>query len=302
MAEYYESIYTGEKIDELLGWVEKNDDYALADLQNGITANKTGIAGVVSSLDGKVDKVDGKGLSSNDYTDAEKARLASAALVDSAGKIPASLLPDGIEAVVIADNVTAFPATGDEKHLYFSRSNATLYYWGEAGMYVPTAGGSGGGGDIPWERIVTGVSVEYRDDDTYQLCVVARYGDEEGTETLNPIPEASASGAGLMSVAQNNMLERLADKVFPLSIALTLSPNVSLLERGQDTIEDAVLSWKAYVDGREVTPDTMTVREQCPALGTDTTTETTEQGYTVAVLAATTTLTVTCKSDRKSVV
>lgn len=211
-----------------------------------------------------------------------------------------ALTLSGMGRLVVRDSKSQFPSTGDGGALYLSRSNATLYYWGEAGVYVPIEGG-GGGGDIPWERIVTGVSVEYPDSgQPDRLCVVAGYGDEEGTETYSPIPLASSSGAGLMSVAQNAMLGKLEEKVFPLSLSLSLSPSPGLLERGEDTVEDAVLSWRAYIDGGEVVPDSAEVREYCPDLGTDTKTETTEREYTVAVLAATTTLTVRCLYGNRS--
>ena len=202
--------------------------------------------------------------------------------------------------LVIRDSKSLFPATGEENALYLSRSNATLYYWGEAGMYVPIEGG-GSGGDIPWERIVTEVSVEYPEhENPDRLCVVSKYGDEEGTELQSVIPLASGEGAGLMSVSQNTLLKKLEEKVFPLSLSLSLEPDVSLLEMGVDTIEDAVLSWRAYVDGSEVLPDSATVREQCPDLGIDTTTEVNEQQYGISVLAATTTLTVSANYEGRS--
>ena len=314
---------------------------------------------IAALRDGKVDKEDGKGLSSNDFTDEEKARLErntsdietnTEAIKQNATDIASvvtdlATLTEGVKKntsditknasditsivsdlaalskgvtkntsdietvvtylssagrLVIRDSKSLFPATGEENALYLSRSNATLYYWGEAGMYVPIEGG-GSGGDIPWERIVTEVSVEYPEhENPDRLCVVSKYGDEEGTELQSVIPLASGEGAGLMSVSQNTLLKKLEEKVFPLSLSLSLEPDVSLLEMGVDTIEDAVLSWRAYVDGSEVLPDSATVREQCPDLGIDTTTEVNEQQYGISVLAATTTLTVSANYEGRS--
>lgn len=56
----YELPYTGKEVEELLGKV---------------TSNETAIGQLEESVDGKVDKSDGKGLSSNDYTTEEKDKL-----------------------------------------------------------------------------------------------------------------------------------------------------------------------------------------------------------------------------------
>ena len=63
-------------------WTNKQDnvDYIMAEDVNSLAAaiidNEESIANINTDIDGKVDKVAGKGLSSNDYTDEEKAKLA----------------------------------------------------------------------------------------------------------------------------------------------------------------------------------------------------------------------------------
>ena len=82
----------GDRADELLGKIEETDVGGMAAdilaLQNGkadktavetalaAKADQTAVTGVTNALAGKVDKAEGKGLSSNDYTTAEKEKLA----------------------------------------------------------------------------------------------------------------------------------------------------------------------------------------------------------------------------------
>lgn len=60
----YQLSYTGEQVEDLLGQV---------------TVNKNDIAQINTDLDGKVDKVAGKGLSENDFTTADKNKLSGIA-------------------------------------------------------------------------------------------------------------------------------------------------------------------------------------------------------------------------------
>ena len=71
--------YTQTETD-LADAVSKKHEHANASVLDGITAEKvTAWDGAVTALGDKVDKVEGKGLSTNDYTDAEKEKLASIA-------------------------------------------------------------------------------------------------------------------------------------------------------------------------------------------------------------------------------
>ena len=71
--------YTQTETD-LADAVAKKHTHANASVLDGITAEKvTAWDGAVSGLENKVDKVEGKGLSTNDYTTAEKEKLASIA-------------------------------------------------------------------------------------------------------------------------------------------------------------------------------------------------------------------------------
>ena len=69
----YRSERTGEKIDALLDKVERGDfdikvDTFLSETSNNAIANET----VTKEFHKKIDKVEGKGLSSNDFTDEDK--------------------------------------------------------------------------------------------------------------------------------------------------------------------------------------------------------------------------------------
>lgn len=91
MADTYQSKYTGAEIDERLEWAEGINPH-MEDKANphGTTKVHVGLGNVdntsdkdkplsdaaVLALEGKVDKVAGKGLSTNDYTDEDKFKLA----------------------------------------------------------------------------------------------------------------------------------------------------------------------------------------------------------------------------------
>jgi hypothetical protein len=64
-------LYTKSEVDDLLENVEIDVDSALSDTSENPVQNKV----VKAAVDGKVDKVSGKGLSTNDYTTAEKNKL-----------------------------------------------------------------------------------------------------------------------------------------------------------------------------------------------------------------------------------
>lgn len=61
---------------------------------------------VASALSNKVDKVEGKGLSTNDYTDAEKTKLGKL-VFDGSDKIDSSILPSYVD-----DVIEAYPVSG----------------------------------------------------------------------------------------------------------------------------------------------------------------------------------------------
>lgn len=118
----------------------------LDDHADEIEANATAIAG-------KVDKVTGKGLSTEDYTTAEKAKVTNvpsnttselAAKADSTavnaalsnkadlvgGKVPADQLPASVDEVQEYANLAAFPVTGEASVIYIAIDTALSYRWG----------------------------------------------------------------------------------------------------------------------------------------------------------------------------
>lgn len=69
------TTYTKAEVDEMISHVDIDMD----DAPTEGSGNAVSSGGVFTALSGKVDKQAGKGLSSNDYTDAEKTKLASVA-------------------------------------------------------------------------------------------------------------------------------------------------------------------------------------------------------------------------------
>lgn len=85
------------------------------------------------ALDEKVDKIAGKGLSTEDFTGAYKTVLDNlptnyAPLVD--GLVPAANLPSYVDDVLEFESKTAFPATGESGKIYVSLDTNLTYRWG----------------------------------------------------------------------------------------------------------------------------------------------------------------------------
>ena len=133
-----------------------------------------------SDIENKVDKEAGKGLSTNDYTDADKAKVATAlqsetdptvpswakaqtkptytasevgaipstdkganggvATLDSSGKVPQSQLPSYVDDVLEYANRAQFPATGENGKIYVAIDTNKTYRW-SGSAYVEIAQG-----------------------------------------------------------------------------------------------------------------------------------------------------------------
>ncbi len=111
---------------------------------------------ILAKLGGKVDKIDGKGLSTNDYTDEEKNKLntisdlvgstpvleqisnvitdqkganGGLAELDNSGKVPTSQLPSYVDDVLEYGAKSSFPTTGESGKIYVDTSNNKTYRW-----------------------------------------------------------------------------------------------------------------------------------------------------------------------------
>ena len=92
---------------------------------------------IVARLNDKISKVDGKGLSTNDYTTAEKEKLSSlnkgvangVAELDENGRVPSSQLPSYVDDVLEYSSQSAFPATGESGKIYVDHSTNKTYRW-----------------------------------------------------------------------------------------------------------------------------------------------------------------------------
>ena len=107
---------------------------------------------VCDDLSDKVDKVAGKGLSTNDYTDADKAivdgvtsalagkvsttSVGSAngvAELDANGRVPSSQLPSYVDDVLEYADLAHFPATGETGKIYIAEDTNKTYRWSGSG-------------------------------------------------------------------------------------------------------------------------------------------------------------------------
>ena len=91
------------------------------DALNAESVNPVQNKAVKEALEGKVDKIDGKGLSSNDYTTEEKTKLEG--IEDGANKY---IHPDTHAATMIVEDTTHRFATDDEKAAWNSKVNSSV--------------------------------------------------------------------------------------------------------------------------------------------------------------------------------
>lgn len=126
-----------------------------------ITANSQGIEQLKASVNNKVDKIPGKGLSTNDYikatvdaqiNDAETNAISEATkkvealknevnpkfetkidktfVLDDSNKIKSELLPSFVDDVLEFENKTSFPQTGEGGKIYLAIDTNKSYRWG----------------------------------------------------------------------------------------------------------------------------------------------------------------------------
>lgn len=129
-------VYTKTEVDAKIADVEVTVDAALSATSTNPVQNKA----VKTALDGKVDAQTGKGLSTNDYTTAEKTKLAGVAEgaeanVDAFGKV----LVNGVTVAAGADGDTFTLAEGSNITLLANAATKTIT--------ISSSGGGGEGGD-----------------------------------------------------------------------------------------------------------------------------------------------------------
>ena len=127
---------------QLLSEDEVTVDSELSELSENPVQNKV----ITNAIGDKVDKVDGKGLSTNDYTTAEKEKLAGIDLtnyiptsqkgansgvaeLDANGKVPSSQLPSFVDDVEEYASSSQFPVTGETGKIYVDTSTNISYRW-----------------------------------------------------------------------------------------------------------------------------------------------------------------------------
>lgn len=102
-------------------------------------------ANTAAMLGTKVDKVVGKGLSTNDYSDAEKSKVAAAiptaqkgvangvATLDSSGLVPSAQLPSYVDDVLEFFTLAAMPRPGEAGKIYVALNDNRQYRWPQGG-------------------------------------------------------------------------------------------------------------------------------------------------------------------------
>lgn len=107
---------------------------------------------LVTVIDNKVDKINGKGLSTNDYSDADKSIVdgvtsALAGKVDTSlvgfangvaeldanGRVPSAQLPSYVDDVLEYADLAHFPATGETGKIYIAEDTNKTYRWSGTG-------------------------------------------------------------------------------------------------------------------------------------------------------------------------
>lgn len=127
----------------------------LSNVDNTSDVNKPVSTATQTALDGKVDKVNGKGLSTEDFTTSEKTKLDALptnddlttalngkvnttevgvangiAELDSTGKVPSSQLPSYVDDVLEYASRSDFPAEGETGKIYVAKDTNLTYRWG----------------------------------------------------------------------------------------------------------------------------------------------------------------------------
>lgn len=111
--------YTDEKIDDLVNGAPEAMD-TLSELAEVIASNEDIMSALNAAIGNKVDKVEGKGLSTEDYTTEEKTKLAGVA-----ANANNYVHPSTHEASVIAEDSTHRFVTDDEKSAWNSKLSST---------------------------------------------------------------------------------------------------------------------------------------------------------------------------------
>lgn len=110
------------------------------------------VSEIQTDLNGKVDKVIGKGLSEEDFTTTHRIKLegipASVAPLDVNGKVPALNLPSYVDDVVEYANLAGFPATGEHGKIYVAQDTSKIYRW-SGSVYVEIVASVGSTDSVP---------------------------------------------------------------------------------------------------------------------------------------------------------
>lgn len=112
------------KISELVGSTSYSGAYVPGVDSNGDT-KKFPLSPLLADIANKVDKVSGKGLSTNDYTDEDKAKLSS---VGTGEYVVADTLPTASASTM--NKIYLIPSgTGDARIMYVTVKDGNTYSW-----------------------------------------------------------------------------------------------------------------------------------------------------------------------------
>jgi len=158
----YYTFDSNNTIDSTLGkWreLESGSTITIDPTPTSGSTNAVQSGGTYTALEGKVDKVTGKQLSTEDFTTAEKTKLdginlsnyiptsqkganSGVAELDANGKVPSTQLPSYVDDVVSKATKSEFPNPGEDDKIYIAKDENASYRW-DGTEYVSISSANG---------------------------------------------------------------------------------------------------------------------------------------------------------------
>lgn len=270
--------YTDTKVAALVDSAPATLD-TLAEVATAIQENETVVEALNSAIGNKVDKVSGKGLSTNDYTTTEKNKLSGIASGAEVNQNAFSTITVGTTAIaadsktdtftiVAGDNVTLTPDTTNDKMTISAKDTVYTHPTYTARTGVPTAN------QTPAFGGTFSVSQPVSDSTGHITAVNSR------TITI-PNATATTSAAGLMSSGDKTKLDGIAtgaNKTTVDSAMSTSSTNPVQNKVVQAAItavsDEATANYNKSITGLSVSGKTVTYTKGDGTTGTITTQDT----------------------------
>lgn len=250
------------------------------------STNAVQSGGTYSALDEKVDKESGKGLSTNDYTDAEKSKLAGidlsgyvptsqkgasngVATLGSNGKVPMSQIPNGLDETIIGyrnetdglfyeDSSFTEPITPQAGLFYYDELSTNFYRWNGSAFVSFTDGSTGIViGEVTGTAYDGGKGKENRD----AIGTLANLSTTSKTDLVSAVNEVNTNKVDKVAgkvLSDNNFTDAYKDAIDDLDVDIsnkqnkTLSAPRTIEGASVTTVENGVDATKTHTD-RSVT-------------------------------------------------